>query len=226
MARSRARLLAMVHVAPDLPVWADIGAGDLEFAKAMLAFGKAARVLCVDRAPGAVARAWDRARGDGRLCVVRGDGFTPLLGKRFDGAAMAGYGGRAMDRVLRIGAEMKLLPDVLLLAPSSEPDLPVDRTRSLGYDVVRWTWVPEGPRLRLVIGLQKSAGVLGETRAGAGAPAGRYPGSDEPPRPWYRLWAHGEPLTARAVSGPGSRSIPGPSGRYAPPHYVENGEER
>lgn len=190
----RSRLATLVDLAPELAAWADIGAGDLAWAKRMLVSGKAAQVLCVEKAPGAYARARERARHDGRLTVFHGDGFEPLQGARFDGAAMAGFGGRAMERVLRIGNGLVMLPDVLLLGPATEPELPVKRACALGYRVVRWAWAPEGSRLRLLVRLEK-AHAQGER--GAIVPGA---GTGHSGAPWYRPWHPADPLTARAAS--------------------------
>lgn len=203
---------AMTTLATELACWADIGAGDLEWARSMLQAGRAEHMVCVEKAAGAFERARVRARTDGRITLLQGDGFSPLLASGIDpsGVGLAGMGGRTIREILLGGIAQGACPTYLLLAPAADADLAITAALALGYTVLRWRWVPEGSRLRLVVMLGNQLAVAGAgavsgpaalgraTKIPAG-PRSRGEESETEPRPWWRLAGSRDPLTARAV---------------------------
>lgn len=172
----------MTDLAVPLPVWADIGAGDLEWARLMLAAGRAGRMVCVEKAPGPFARAKQRARHDGRIRVILGDGFGALPDEPEDmgGAGMGGLGGRTIAAIVRDGAMGNRLPRYLVVAPTHGLRALCAQLESVGYRLLRTRWVPEGSHVRWVALWEREPGgqrlVLPVRDA---FPAGRSDAQDE-----------------------------------------------
>jgi|GEM_PF-4986241 len=171
-----ARLDALVALVGRAACVADIGAGDLHLAGRMLDAGAAVRVVAVERAPGAFARARSRAAHDGRIEVRLGDGFAPVRPGEADAAVLAGLGGEAIVRVLTraaaadSGAGPASLPARLVLAPTSETHRVREALYRLGYARTFDRVVAEGARLRWVVaaarGREGGAPTPGELEVG------------------------------------------------------------
>jgi hypothetical protein len=142
----------MTELAVPLPVWADIGAGDLEWARLMLASGRAGRMVCVEKAPRPFARAERRARGDGRIRVLLGDGLGALPAElgAIEGAGIGGLGGRTIAAILTDAARLDRLPRYLVVAPTHGLRIVCEHLEGLGYRRLRERWVPEGSHVRWV----------------------------------------------------------------------------
>ena len=80
--------LALARLPPDRPLWVlDLGTGTGAIALALAAERPAARVVAVERSPGAAAVARGNAAALGlaaRVSVREGDWFDPVAGERFD----------------------------------------------------------------------------------------------------------------------------------------------
>jgi tRNA A22 N-methylase len=169
--RNRRRLEALAALTPRVRRAADIGAGDLELARLLLARGRAESVVAVERAEGAWRRAVERARGDGRLEVRRGDGLDPLRAGEAGVAVLAGLGGTAIARIVQRAAVRRpaVLPPFLVIGPTSQPEAAVAAARAAGYAPERATVVPEGRHLRCLLRLVREGGepAVGVERDGA-----------------------------------------------------------
>lgn len=158
--RNRRRLEALVALTPRVGRVADIGAGDLELARLLLACGRAESVVAVERAEGAWRRAVERARGDGRLEVRRGDGLDPVRAGEAEAAVLAGLGGTAIARIVQRAAVRRppVLPPFLVISPTSQPEAALAAACVAGYAPERGAVVPEGRHLRLLVRLMRERG--------------------------------------------------------------------
>ncbi len=148
--RSRSRFAAMVELLPTTDVVADVGAGDLDLARLLLACGRAGRVIAIERAAGAHARAARRAAADGRIELRLGDGLEPVQPREAGAAVIAGLGGRAIARVLRRAAEpgRGYVPPVVLAAPNADEMAALSALAAAGLTLVADRLVAEGARIR------------------------------------------------------------------------------
>jgi hypothetical protein len=187
----------------------------------MLCAGRAGRMICVEKAAGAYGRARQRAATEGRITLLKGDGFAPLAahGLHPRGVGMGGMGAATMSRILALAHSIKTLPEFLLLAPTGNPDAVLGTALELGYSALRWRWVPEGSRLVLVslLRLDREAGGAGERERAendafhSAVPRVRDlgPGSvrrepdaskaESTEHAWWQPSANSDPLVARAL---------------------------
>lgn len=198
---SRARFEAIVDLLPTVGVVADIGAGDLDLARLVLARGRAGRVIAVERAFGAYMRAARRAAGDARLDLRRGDGFEPVRAGEADAAVLAGLGGRAIARILRRAcvAAGESLASTIVVAPNADEAAARAALSGCGLVVVEEALVAEGTRVRpILLAVRQVRLRAGGPRLGGelevdGPTARRRPGLGQGRGP--------DPLLAAYVSG-------------------------
>jgi tRNA (adenine22-N1)-methyltransferase len=193
---------------------ADVGTGHGRLPLRLVASGRAAYCLAIEKTPLLLARVARPAAGAGwadRLGYRAGDGLTAIdAADRIDTVVLAGLGGRTIVRLLGVPGALRASVGLLVLQPRSEHAVVRAWLSRNGFCPVSESLTAERGRLHLTIAARRGpdAGVYGHPTLSredllAAGPLLARSRSAEVAAYWRRERDRLESIVARASSGPG-----------------------